>query len=147
MGLPRRRWTRLRKRLYPLMVEGFQMHIALWRMRAEPIPRFWITMGRGSSQLTVFDYPHCETDIQERQKLKWQNHMEAFSNLISEYVNSAPDNLIEKAWADDKYGLTDIFKACDRRIGYRRLEVLASTLSNEQAKAIVRQRINNCRKK
>lgn len=147
MGLPRRRWTKLRSRLYPLMINSFQIHIALWRMRSEPMPRFWITLGYGKDQQVVFDYPHCEEDIHERQKVKWQNHMDIFSELISEYVNTSPTELITKTWANDKYGLIDIFKACDRRIDYRRLQVLASTLYNEQAIRIVQQRLSQYEKK
>lgn len=41
----------------------------------------------------------------------------------------------------NQYGLTDIFKACDRRIGYRRLQILANTLQNEKAINIVQQRL------
>ena len=141
MGLNRRRWTKLRSRLYPLMIDNFQIHIALWRMGAEPIPRFWITLGCGTEQQVVFDYPHCETSIQERQKIKWQNHMMVFSELMSEYINTSSTELIEKTWTNDKYGLTDIFKACDRRIGYRRWQVLENALQNEQAISIVLQRI------
>lgn len=141
MSLPRRRWSKLRSSLYHLMIEGFQMHIALWRMRAEPIPRFWITLGQGSEQQVVFEYPRCEADIQERQKIKWKNHMEVFSELISEYVNTSVDDIVHKTWTNDKYSLIDIFKACDRRIGYRRLQILANTLQNEQAINIVQQRL------
>lgn len=35
MGLLRR-WSKLRSRLYTLMINYFQIHIVLWRMRAEP---------------------------------------------------------------------------------------------------------------
>lgn len=142
MVLARRRWSKLRSRLYNLMIADFQMHIALWRMDAEPIPRFWITLGRGAEQQVIFDYPHCETDIQERQKIQWLNHMDVFSELIDEYINTSQSELICAEWNMDKYHLADILKACDRRIGLRRLEELTGRLKNEQALVIVQRRLN-----
>lgn len=124
------------------MIADFQMHIALWRMDAEPIPRFWITLGRGPGQKVIFDYPRCETDIQDRQKIQWLNHMDTFSDLIDEYINTPQSELIYTEWDIDKYHLTDILKACDRRIGLRRLEKLKDRLKNEQALVIVQHRLN-----
>ena len=64
---------------------------------------------------------------------KNQRKFENFSTLISKKSNH--------------WGLTDILRAADRRIGQRRLAELAEIVSNPAAQKILKQRINTYKEK
>jgi hypothetical protein len=77
------------------------------------IPRYWITLGKE----IIFDVPR---DLEFKDKFRLHEHIPAISDLIREYINSPIEGLVEKKF-DDIFGITDILKAADRRIGKRQL--------------------------
>jgi len=65
------------------------------------------------------------------------------SNLIDEYLSTNKDVLFDKNFENDYWGLTNIIKAVDRRIGLRRLLVLKKKIKNKAALKIIEKRLNN----
>jgi hypothetical protein len=63
----------------------------------------------------------------------------AISNLIRDYINCPKEALLEP-FENDRWGLTDILRAADRRIGKRRL--LEMNPENPWAKKIISFRLN-----
>ncbi|MBQ3860116.1 MAG: hypothetical protein II779_06290, partial [Clostridia bacterium] len=84
----------------------------------------------------LFDYPKqfLGTDspsysVRERERkyipLKeaypYSSDISTLSDIIREFIDTPKDALLPKAFEKDKWGLTDILKAADRRLGKKRL--------------------------
>ncbi|MDE6690614.1 MAG: hypothetical protein K2K04_01465 [Clostridia bacterium] len=63
--------------------------------------------------------------------------MSDISDLIREYIDTPTDELFDKKFGTDKWKLTEILKAADKRIGKRRLDELALNTDSEAAKRII----------
>ena len=140
-----KRWSKLQTRLYNLMDPeiNFQIHCALYEMRSHNhygrrMPRYFITIGKE----IVFDYPRDMT-LERKRKSLWVSDVDEISDLISEYIQRPREALMED-FANDKWGLTDILFACDRRMGKRQLETLSKrTKSDKVQKIIAKRRVGN----
>ena len=131
-----KRWSKLQNRLYNLMDKSidFQIHCALYEMNsndgchANKLPRYFITIGKE----IVWDYPRM-FDTTERygfNSYPWDCDIEDISNVIEEYIERPKEDLM-KTFDRDKWGITDILRVCDRRIGKRRLKEIKENTSNE----------------
>ncbi len=69
------------------------------------------------------------------------------SNMLREYIDTPSSELMTKKFEGDHWGLTDILRAADRRIGRRRLAELAEVVSNPAAQKNLKQRINTYKEK
>ena len=118
----RRRWSKLQSRVYKLMDPriNIQIHCAIYEMNSNDgyhgckLPRYFITIGKD----IVFDYPK-EFDTTYKygfNSYPWDTDMEALSNLMEEYVQ-CPEKEIMNDFDNDLWGLTDILRICDRRVG------------------------------
>ena len=67
--------------------------------------------------------------------------------MLREYIDTTSSELMTKKFEGDHWGLTDILRAADRRIGQRRLAELAEIVSNPAAQKILKQRINTYKEK
>ena len=137
-----RRWSKLQKELYNIMDSSvkFQMHCSIYKTRSswvtkdgkgrEMIPRYWITVGDDKKILWDFpnkfmdeiglvrsyqtyldEYPWTDGETYySRDNYKW------VSDLIREYINTPRDKMQTKDFGRD-FGLSNIFRAYDRRIG------------------------------
>jgi hypothetical protein len=65
------------------------------------------------------------------------------TDMIQEYIETPTDRLIDHVLRKDYYGLSDILKAADRRIGVKRLMILKDRTENEAAKKIIDIRLSN----
>lgn len=99
------------------------------------LPRYWITLGKD----IIFDYPK---DFPGNSDYPYITDVPDISQLIREYIDTPVDELLSKDFADDKWGLTDILRAADRRIGKRRLESLRDGITNPSAQTIIAKRLN-----
>lgn len=63
------------------------------------------------------------------------------SNLIRDYIDTPVADILTRRFENDYWGLTDILRAADKRIGQRRLEVLRSSIKNQSAQKILELRI------
>ena len=130
-----RRWSKLQSALYRITDPSirFQVQCRVVRMDSASgrtdLPRYWITLGKetiwsypgqfvvpggatrrlGSSKLTYYPYV---TDVP------------AISDLIREYIDTPVADLLTKQFTNDHWGLVNILRAADRRIGQRQLPLL-----------------------
>ena len=130
-----KRWSKLQKRLYNLMVPllKMQLHMALYEMNSNDgyhgnkLPRYWITIDKE----IVFDYPK-DFDTTEKygfNSYPWDTDISAISNVIEKYIQCPQAELLA-GFEDDRWNITDIFLACDKRVGRRRLKGLKERVDN-----------------
>ena len=137
-----KRWSKLQKRFYELVDEGidFQIHCAVYRMQSRrggtDLPRYFITLAGE----ILFDYP--KDFVLKSGGVKslaggalakiypYGNDIGDIDELIREYINTPKDELFAKHFDADEWGLANILKAADKRIGKRRLRILAKNKKN-----------------
>jgi hypothetical protein len=125
----KRPWSKLQRELYALCSPDIdiQIHAVGYRMKTQRgqtgLARQWITLGTE----IIWDYPHG-----------WEEP--AVSDVMREYIETPKDELFAKSFENDKWGLTDILRAADRRIGKRRLGEL-KLLNNPAVDKIVEARL------
>ncbi|MBQ2882960.1 MAG: hypothetical protein IJE43_04190 [Alphaproteobacteria bacterium] len=136
-----KRWSKLQARLYNLMelAVNFQIHCALYEMKSlghygSRWSRYFIT---GDKEI-VFDYPK-DMELDKKYIYLWNSDVDKISNLIEEYIQRPKDELFED-FPNDKWGIVDILRACDRRVGKKRLQILAERTRNENVRFIIEKR-------
>ena len=100
------------------------------------LPRFFVTVG---SEI-VFDYPKEASDDAKARYL-WDSGIDRISDLIEEYVQRAPERLLD-GFEGDEWGLTLLLLAYDRRLGTRRLRRLREMVSDERVINIIDGRLS-----
>ena len=151
-----KRWSSLQRELYMLIDEraDFQIHLSRYRMDSQhgstDLPRYWITVGGE----IVFDYPKDFTDSENRGNAvkdlngrvsyyPYETDISDISRFIREYIDTPKDELFSKRFESDCWGLADIFRAADKRIGKRRLEQFGQSTHSKAALRIIEQRLAN----
>lgn len=152
-----KRWSLLQREIYKLIDEriNFQIHLSKYRMKSQygstDLPRYWITVGND----VIFDYPMQFVDINGNVKygncvknLKgvkkhypYGTDISDISNLIREYIDTPKELVFSKHFEKDCWGLANILKAADRRIGKRRLVLLKRKTDNKAALKIIKYRL------
>ena len=142
-----KRWSKLQSRLYNLIEPtlNFQIHCVLYEMNSNDgyhgakLPRYFITIDKE----IVFDYPKDfdTTWKYGRNSYPWDADISEISNVIEEYIQ-CPEAELTKKFENDRWGLTDILRVCDRRIGKRRLQELRSATTNEILLKIINKRMD-----
>jgi hypothetical protein len=134
-----KRWSKLQKQLYNLVDPDldFQLHCRLYRMKSQrgstDLPRYWIALNGE----VIWDYPrHGSARLKHYPYL---TDISAISDLIREYIDTSSARLAETRFENDRWGLTDILKAADRRIGVRQFDVLSSRV-NDAARRVLQAR-------
>ena len=141
-----KRWSKLQNRLYNLIEPSvnFQIHCALYEMNSNngrhsfKLPRYFITIDKE----IIFDYPKA---CDRTWKYGYDTYpvvtdIGAISDLIEEYIQCPKTELL-KDFENDKWGITEILRVCDRRIGKRRLCQLRSSTTNEKLLSIINKRL------
>lgn len=103
------------------------------------MPRYFITIGKD----VVFDYPK---QFDATLKYGWNSYpwdcdISDILDLIEAYIE-CPENELMQPFTDDKWGITDILRACDRRIGKRRLIQMHDETENAVVREISEKRLN-----
>ena len=135
------RWSKLQSALYRIVDPGIrlQLQCRVVRMNSQygrtDLPRYWITLGRE----TVWDYPGQfvlpggatrRVDSAQLSHYPHQTDISAISDLIREYIDTPVATLLTRQFADDHWGLVNILRAADRRIGQRQLPALRRKIHN-----------------
>lgn len=136
-----KRWSKLQARLYNLMepAVNFQIHCALYEMKSlghygSRLSRYFITVDKE----IVFDYPK-DMELEKKYIYLWNSDVDKISNLIEEYIQRPKEELFED-FPNDKWGIVDILRSCDRRVGKKRLQILAERTRNENVRFIIEKR-------
>ena len=123
----------------------FQLHCALYEMNSNDghhgnkLPRYFITVGKE----IVFDYPK-NFDTTEKygfNSYPWDTDISEISDVIEEYIQR-PEAELMNGFESDQWGITEILRVCDRRIGKRRLHELKAASTNEILLEIISRRLN-----
>jgi hypothetical protein len=111
------------------------------------LPRYWFQIGKE----TIWDYPKdflmdSEYFIGDQKMTlvdiyPYDNEISAISNIIREYIDTPKEIVFEKVFERDKWGLTDMLKASDRRIGKERLKLLNEKSVGEAVHKIIAARL------
>lgn len=140
-----KRFSKLQQRLYNIVDPklNFQIHYALYEMNSNngyhgnKLTRCFITIGKD----IVFDYPK-NTDYSGNYGIKYayDPDISDISVLIDEYIECSLDNIMNQ-FENDKWGITDILRVCDRRIGKRRLQKIKDNTSDPVLLDIINKRL------
>ena len=148
-----KRWSKLQKRFYELVDEGidFQIHCAVYRMQSRrggtDLPRYFITLAGE----IIFDYPKDFVlksggvkSLAQGAPTKiypYGNDISDIGELIREYIDTPKEELFKKHFDADEWGLANILKAADKRIGKRRLQILAKNKKNQAMQKVIAARL------
>lgn len=144
------RWSKLQKKLYLIMDPkiNFQIHCSVYRMQSQmgstDLPRYWITLNKD----IIFDYPKqfvnkdgMINNLSPHGKDIGYPHnsgdIPAISLLIRDYIDTPVDEIMTKHFEQDFWGLANILRSADRRIGSRRLETLLKRKGNLAAQKVI----------
>ena len=139
-----KRWSKLQKELYLIRAEGLnmQIHCSIYRMNSQRgqanIPRYWITIDGE----IIWDYPKdfIKQTNPDRENPDWYPYVTdipSISDLIREYIDTPKKEILEKEFRTDHWGLINILRAGDKRVGDRRL----STLKNIANSSVIEKMI------
>jgi len=147
----RRRFSKLKARIESLFDATLNMQIrcTVYQKR-EPkywtpseYLRFWITLDK----VVIYDLMKDTKHLREKYADNGnQGHLVTewdtirVNSLIQEYIETPIDLLFDHVFQKDIYGVTDILKAADRRIGKRRLRILYDRTTSQIAKEIIEKR-------
>jgi hypothetical protein len=142
-----KRWSKLQRDIYNLIdsTVNFQIHCAVYRMQSErgntDLPRYWITLD----QEIIWDYPKQFIDRPTKNGIvsgyPYSTDISDISDLIREYIETPFDQIMTKHFENDHWGLINILRAADRRIGQRRLPLLRRKTHNQAALKIIEHRL------
>lgn len=147
------KWSKLQREIYKIITEdiNFQIHCSTYRMDSQfgstDLPRYWITLNKE----IIFDYPkQFVTDDGTVKNLSgfeaiypYKTDISNISGLIREYIDTPKEQILSKTFKNDYWGLINILRAADRRIGARRLEDLKRKTHNIAANKVIEARLNN----
>lgn len=117
-------WSKLQKSLYSIVSDkaDFQIHCSVYRMKSQRgsvnLARYWVTVGKA----IVFDYPKQFMSAEENKNYPYETQISDLSDCIRDYIDCPVNLLPEKKFDGDAWGLTDILKAVDKRLGKERLK-------------------------
>ena len=119
------------------------------RRGSTDLPRYFITLAGE----IIFDYPkdfalkdgRIKSLAQGGALAKFYPYDSGISDigeLIREYIDTPKEELFAKHFDADEWRLANILKAADKRIGKRRLQILAKNKKNQAMQKIVQARLN-----
>ncbi len=151
------RWSKLQRELYEVITDdiNFQIHCSAFPMDSQyggtKLPRYWISLDKE----IIFDYPKqfvIKTEIvRYRGNVRnlsgkaayypYGTDISEISELIKEYIDTPKNEILTKQFDHDHWGLVNILRAADRRIGTRRLESLKKKTHNIAALKVIETRL------
>ena len=124
-----KRWSKLQKAIEALFVTEPQIRIQCrsYRMGSQRgstnLPRYWVTLDKEA----IWDYPK-DFKVGVENGYPYQTDVSTISDLIRRYIDTPLEQLLIQSFDDDLWGLTDILRAADRRLGRERLQQWGRTL-------------------
>ena len=111
------------------------------------MPRYFITLAGE----IIFDYPKDfvlkSGDVKSLAQgaltkiYPYGNDISDIGELIREYIDAPKEELFAKHFGADEWGLANILKAADKRIGKRRLQILAKNKKNQAMQKVIAARL------
>jgi hypothetical protein len=152
-------WSKLKREIHPLFSPDIKIRLycVAYRMDSQrgstDLPRYWITLNkeviwdypRDFINQSIYDHRDFPDDIRDDGRMlkdiyPYGSDVAVISDVLREYIDTPKAELLTKSFEKDRWGLTDILKAADRRIGKRRLVMLEGH-GNTAADKIVAERL------
>lgn len=131
------RWSQLKKLIEDNFDQSIDLKIYCTVQRGErgSIGRYWFELdGRN-----IWDEPkNVSAALREN---KTNQDASVMSQIMRDYINAPKELLFDYCIKDDIWGLIEVLKAADRRIGARRLINLKTKLLNQAALLIIERRL------
>ena len=141
-------WSKLKTKLMNLILKEIPLdiHQAVYRMDSQrgstDLPRYFVTLNKE----IIFDYPK---DFVNKTVESFNNNLTKtvyphiteisdISNLLREYIDTPVSEVLQKDFKD-QFGITNLLKASDRRIGKEKLKEWAQN-QNDVVKKIIQLR-------
>ncbi|MDD3051552.1 MAG: hypothetical protein PHR06_10445 [Candidatus Cloacimonetes bacterium] len=153
-----RRWSKLQKEINLIISPDikFQIHCMAYRMRSQhgttDLPRYWITLDKE----VIFDYPkdfldmsmlpnsqnvwQCD-DFTVKERYPYVTEISDISDVLRIYIDTPIGELFDRTFEGDRWGLCDILKSADKRIGKRRLSELSERSKSEAVRKVIEKRL------
>ena len=125
-----KRWSKLKKQIESIFVEGISLHVHCTAIRttrenegslAEVLGVFTVSLGKK----VIWNFPSQFVDFQTIYP-NGRNHysygVNDINELLRQYLDTSKDALLTKEFPGDFFGITNIFKAADRRLGLVKLQ-------------------------
>lgn len=143
-----KRWSKLQKQIHAVVDPHlrFQIQCRVYSMDSTygrtGLPRYWITLGSE----TIWDYPKNFIDKPHpaRTPPSWYPYgsdISAISELLRDYLDTPRNQLLSKQFDNDHWGLINILRAADRRLGSRQWSRMQKKMHNVAALKILEARI------
>ena len=125
-----KRWSKLKKLVEDLFAPGLPLQIHCTAIRttihnegslAEVLGVFTVCLGKD----VIWNFPRQfvnEETVYSDGGNQYSFGVRDLNELLREYLDTPKDVLLKKEFARDFFGLTNILKAADRRLGLERLE-------------------------
>ncbi len=133
------RWSQLQKLIYNVWCDdlGLQIHTNAFALSGSAsVGRYWITLGKDIIWDVPRDFP------EEKAKGTYNNVASEISEVIKAYLDTPREELLSRVFEADRWGIVDIFRVSDRRLGRKSLELIETTSLPEPAKRILEARLN-----
>lgn len=125
-----KRWSKLQSEIYNLIDPEIDLQIQCRKdfkhnchhgSSCSAQGNYWITLGRGDLQETLFHYRDgdCSQPYEDIPRI---------SQTIREYIDTPKDQIINKKFEHDRWGFTELLKCADRRVGKRSKDTLAALI-------------------
>jgi hypothetical protein len=148
-----RPWSKLQKQLYGLMASDLplQIHCTVYSFSTKfdtfESPRHWITLDKAiiwdfPSYFFAWIHPNVPKPVKYMEQEYWGGGGSTISQLFRQYLDTPRADLLIRTFELDAWGLVNILRAADRRIGHQRLHAFAATLTaQDPARKVLARRL------
>lgn len=135
------RFSQLKKLLKEIVFDpelGLDIRCTTYRIEnGAEIGRYWIVLNKE----TIWSYP---ARIEDQIALKQSNpDIREITVLLRGYLDTPKDQLLSAEFPQDRFGLIELLRAADRRIGKRRLVELKASSISSAALLLIKQRLES----
>ena len=132
------RWSQLQSLIYNVWCDDLQLQIHCTGYPlsgSASVGRYWITLGKQIIWDVPKDFP------EEREKGTYNPVTSEITEVIRSYLDTPRDELMTRDFHEDRWGLVDILRAADRRLGTKSLEELARRSPSAPAAKVLAARL------
>lgn len=144
-----KRWSKLKKSIEDLFAPGLPLQIHCTAIRttlhnegslAEVLGVFKVCLGKN----VIWNFPRQfvnEETVYPDGGNQYSFGVRDLNELLRDYLDTPKRILLEKEFARDVFGLTNILKAADRRLGLERLETYFKNCEQESLRRVLSTRL------
>lgn len=132
------RWSQLQKLIYNVWCEEIDLKISCTAYRREGasnLGRYWVQLDKR----TIWEVPE---NLKGELKSTLPNPVASeITALLREYLDTPREELTTRDFSGDYWGIIDLMRAADRRIGKKKLLNLLSPQLSQAARWIIEARL------